>query len=383
MQSAKLRFRDRSTMFKSEYLFFHILYSVMFACDTYVILPAVVPLARYNSSIPRLVICMLATNLFGLIFSFHYNRRGIGIAEDVVAGMGLYTILTVGKYAPVFTKWLLVGVAGFSVGEILLVFCRKVKNKNHVRPVMVFRFLRCTQIVRRNTGITTLVMIVFLIGFKYWQTNQMDEAYQKETSENSQNDLNVNVIYGDEYRLSNNIDAIKYIRDNDEFQTLSYDEKCDVIRAIIYCEARYLGLCELHIEFVDMNKDSLLGSYEHITKTISINAKTLRDGSIPGGSAEELLITALHECRHCYQHLLGELFQKASPLQRNLYAFSNEDVAEWVTNLKNYKTSDGTVDGDLEYRLQVVEWDANNYAVKEANVYYLEIDKFLAENTQE
>ena len=122
-----------------------------------------------------------------------------------------------------------------------------------------------------------------------------------------------------------------------------------------------------------MNKDSLLGSYEHITKTISINAKTLRDGSIPGGSAEELLITALHECRHCYQHLLGELFQKASPLQRNLYAFSNEDVAEWVTNL----------DGDLEYRLQVVEWDANNYAVKEANVYYLEIDKFLAENTQE
>ena len=132
-----------------------------------------------------------------------------------------------------------------------------------------------------------------------------------------------------------------------------------------------------------MNKDSLLGSYEHITKTISINEKTLRDGSIPGGSAEELLITALHECRHCYQHLLGELFQKASPLQRNLYAFSNEDVAEWVTNLGNYKTSDGTVDGDLEYRLQVVEWDANNYAVKEANVYYLEIDKFLAENTQE
>ena len=383
MQNTKLRFKDQSTMSKNEYIFFHILYSAMFGYDTYAILPAVVPLTRYNSSIPRLIICILVTNLFGLLFSFRHNRRGIGVAADVVAGMGVYTILTAGKYMPVFTKYLLVGLAGFSVVEILFVICRKIKNKHHIRPVMTSRFLKCTQVVRRNTALTgVIVLIAFSIEFKYLQTSQMDETYQKEASENFQDNLNIDEIYGDEYQLSNNIDIIKYIRDNDEFQTLSYDEKCNVIRALIFCEARYLGLCELHIEFIDM-RDSLLGSYEHATKTIAINAKTLRDGSMSGGSAEELLITALHECRHCYQHLLGELFQNASPSQRNLYVFTNEDVAEWVTNLENYKTSDGTVDGESEYRLQVVEWDANNYAIKEANVYYLAIDKLLSENMQE
>ena len=49
-------------------------------------------------------------------------------------------------------------------------------------------------------------------------------------------------------QLSENIDIIKLIRDNDTFQALDYEKKCEVVQAILYCEARYLGLCEVNLQ---------------------------------------------------------------------------------------------------------------------------------------
>lgn len=51
MQDTKLKRRDRSTISKREYLINHALYSILLACDLYVILPIIVPIAKYNNSI--------------------------------------------------------------------------------------------------------------------------------------------------------------------------------------------------------------------------------------------------------------------------------------------------------------------------------------------
>ena len=190
-------------------------------------------------------------------------------------------------------------------------------------------------------------------------------------------ELSVLENYGDEYRLEKNIDTIKLIRDNDTFQTLDYEKKCDVLRAVCYCEARYLGLCKINIVFEDIEDDTLLGTYNHATKTITVNAKPIKDGSLPGGTAEELLITVLHECRHCYQNLLSEMYISATPEQRNLLAFTGEGVNDWITNIGDYKPGDETIEGQMEYYVQPIERDARTYAKAEVQIYYLEIDSIL------
>lgn len=68
--------------------------------------------------------------------------------------------------------------------------------------------------------------------------------------------------------------------------------------------------------------------------------KTIQDGTFLGCSSDELLRIVLHECRHVYQILLAECYYGISQSQRSLYAFS--DVEEWIENLKDYKSGDGT-----------------------------------------
>lgn len=117
------------------------------------------------------------------------------------------------------------------------------------------------------------------------------------------------------------------------------------------------------------------GSYNHATKTISINAGFIRDG----GTAYELLHTCLHECRHCYQHLLVDLYREIEPSQRNLLAFTEDGVGEWVKNMANYQQNDGTTTGEIAYQMQAIELDAENYALENVLSFYLTIDDVLEE----
>lgn len=221
-----------------------------------------------------------------------------------------------------------------------------------------------------------IVIIGILIGFSRFSNTEVDTTY----AEKLQN-VSVYEAYGDEYRLSSNIDKIKLIRDNDVFQTLDLEEKKEVLMAVGYCEARYLGLCEISIVFADMD-DTSLGNYNHETKTITINERPLKNAELTGGSARELCETMFHECRHCYQHLLIELYLDSSPAQRNLILFYNEGVNAWLENMEDYKSGGDTAVEMLDYVGQSVELDAITYSKEEADTLYGEIDKLLNEDVE-
>ena len=129
MQSAKLKRRDRLTISKREYLFNHALYSILLACDLYVILPIIIPIAKYNNSFSRLLLCMLAANFLGILLDFKYNRCDGVLTRDVMIGIASYLLLTLSMYAPVFTKWLLGGTFVLSAMGILLIVIRKINRK--------------------------------------------------------------------------------------------------------------------------------------------------------------------------------------------------------------------------------------------------------------
>ena len=378
MPKTKLKLKDKSTQSKGEYIFYHILYGIIIAYDSYYILPVVIPIVVYNNSTPRLAVCMLATGIFGILISYSYNRNGKGVVQDIISGIGLYLILTVGKYAPVFVRWLAVGLMIISAIGIISIVSKKIERQDRIRQVRLSRFLRSMQVIRRNVGVAAAIAIMVLqIGLENVGIQNVTEI------SGNKEELSVYATYGDEYMLERNIDTIKLIRDNDTFQALDYDRKCEVLRAICYCEARYLGLCKINIVFKDIEDESLLGAYNHSTKTITINAKIVKDGSLPGGTAEELLVTVVHECRHCYQKLLSEMYINATPQQRNLLAFTDEGVNKWVDNMEAYKSGNTTIMEKMEYYSQPVEIDARAYSQAQVPIYYSDIDRILSEEMSE
>ena len=401
MRKQGIKLKDKSTLSKGEYLFDHFLYGLILGSfDIYNILPYFVPIAKYNNSIPRLIICMLLTSMFGILFSYNYNRSGKGVIQDVLLGIGSYTVLTIGKYAFSFIRWLGLGLFVISLLGVVRIIAKRIRRIDRKKQIIISRFLRSTQVVRRNAGVCAAIVIIALpIALKCFPNDKLNEDYYAKVcaeyglnAEDVQDgigisgyggELSIHENYGDEYRLEENIDIIKWIRDNDTFQTLDYEEKCDVLRAICYCEGRYLGLCKIDIEFKDIEDTTLLGTYNHSTKTIIINSKPIKDGSLPGGTSDELLMTILHECRHCYQNLVSEMYINVTPEQRNLYAFKQNGVNDWITNLSNYKPGDETLEGQMEYYEQPIERDARIYAETAAQIYYLTIDSLLNKQTDD
>jgi len=240
-------------------------------------------------------------------------------------------------------------------------------------------FLRITLII---TGVS-LALVVLPVTLHFGNDRKLSDAYEAAGPERYKAGLHdiaempeVHEVYGDEYRLSANIDTIKLIRDDDTFQQLDYNKKCEVITAVLRCEGRYLGLEEFEIEFKDLD-DNTLGQFNPGTYCITINAKQIRDGSMPGGRADEVLNTCLHECRHYYQYLMMELYANATPEQRNLYVFTSEDVRSWLENAADYySVRQNDTDEYIKYVLQPLEVDAREYAKSEVKAYHLAMDNF-------
>ena len=243
------------------------------------------------------------------------------------------------------------------------------------------------QLMRRNFGIAFVVILVFIPVLLHFDSNKQLEADytsrietnsndHDEISEDGKDTLEVHEGYDDRYRLSENIDKIKLIRDNKTFQKLSYEEKKDVVTAILHCEGRYLGLEEFDIVFSEDLDIMTLGTCNFDNRTITINAKHLRYDT-----ANSVLSTCLHECRHYYQYLMIDLYVKASPKQRNLYAFTSEGVASWYENVINYHSvNDSNNTEEYEsYAMQSLEVDARQWANEQVKAYYDAIDEMTKE----
>lgn len=385
MQRKRFGIRDCSTMSEKEFLVNHTLCCTTFMFLIDWLLRLIVPGAYHRDSVPSLISCTIAANV-AIVVNYRYHRRKEAISQDVLIGMGSYVILILRDYLPFFCKLfircMLGGMLVLSVYGSACILSKKINRKNDVRSVVLSRIFSCVRLLKRNVAITAAIAIVLapIATRIFFNTKLVEDNEENLEAAQDEIDLSIRISYDDSYQLSENFDMIKFIRDNEIFQSLDYEKKQNVLRAIIYCEARYLGLCKINVEFVDTDNESLLGFYNHKTKTIYINRKPIQDGNLPGGTADELLRTVLHECRHVYQILLSECYYEISPSQRNLYAFY--DVGEWVDNLKNYKSSDGTIEGQIEYQSQAIELDAEEYSRKEAFIYYMSIDELLKAQAQ-
>lgn len=187
-------------------------------------------------------------------------------------------------------------------------------------------------------------------------------------------DYQAKKVYGDEYRLSNNLDRIKPVISEEEWDALDLKERQDTVVAIVECEARYLGIpFKIEVVFSDDLDYETKGYYAHTMHLICFNNQSLQeDGNM------EALNTALHEVRHAYQYSIVEVYAKLSPEERALFCF--DGVEEWYEEIITYV--DGYDDYDA-YLSQSLEEDSRKYASKESQSYINEINQLLKENSIE
>lgn len=387
MKKSKLKLKDKSTLSKSAYIFYHFIFGICFGIDIFFFLPTFIPTVHIESSYIKLIICLISTSLFGISFSYVNNRKFKGVLIDIFAGLGVYTGITLGKYSLRFIKFLLISTALITFFSLVQILTQKINNKSQMKRVVLARFLRSTQVLRYNFGIAFIIILLavpttlHIKGIR--DLPKSSSAVHQDEEDIDINDnlpLEVTEVYDDQFKLSENIETIKYIRDDDVFQKLSYDEKKEVVTAILKCEGRYLGLDEFDIVFSNRIGDNTLGSFSYSKRTITINAKPLKDNKLPGGTADEVLNTCLHEARHFYQYLMIELYEQATPKQRNLLAFTGEGVRSWRNNTKDYHSVNSEGESIFwDYAMQPLEIDARQYAYSESCVYYEAIDELLYE----
>lgn len=371
---------NRSAMGKFGYIANHLFWGSLFAIDLYALLPVVTPIAKYHQSIKTLFLCMVITGAIGIIATFRTHRTDMQMAENICSGGGAYILVTLGAYQENLVKCLFLCYIVFNVICFAAVFSKKIR-RDQFRKAVLNRLHRSILFTKRNTaflGVMVLILIPLSIRFSESGNLPEDTHYEVAGETVSQFDGTYEVAqaYDDKYKLSNNMDVIKKIRHNEEFQSLSFEEKCEVVEKIAFCEARYLGVPKITLRFDELS-DTMLGKYDHSTKIVTINSKPLKDGSLPGGSNEEVLRCVCHEIRHVYQYLLSEMYIDASPEQRNLLAFTSEGVADWIDNFENYYSTNemSTKEEYILYTLQPVEKDAKAWSEASVKEYFDAIDK--------
>lgn len=386
-EERKLKLRDRSTLTFAEYIVDHIIFGVILGYDLSIILPKIVPYMYFAQNILIIAVCLIATSIFGIAVSWKNNRTGKGVIIDIISGYGLYIGLILGKYVPDFMKTVLYITIAMTIIGLMLISLRKIKKKQIKKQIIFGRLLKSTQLVRRNVGVACACVLIFVPFSLHFNENaQLTSDYKKIRADvlNPGHDLGisesanlvVDKVYDEKYNLENNIDTIKYIRNDEEFSKLSYEEKCNLVETIARCEACYLGLEEFYVSIEEL-EDYEYGYFNQRTKTLMINSNLLKDSEKGKASARMVLDTVLHECRHYYQELMIKLYEGATERQRNLYVFTHEGVAEWNDNYHDYHSE---IDYYEAYRDQVIEVDSRNYSDKMIKWYYEEIDKYLDKN---
>ena len=80
---------------------------------------------------------------------------------------------------------------------------------------------------------------------------------------------------------------------------------------------------------------------------------------------------------------MAEIYKEATPEQRALILFRDQEVDEWVRNFNDYRASADDLEDYLLYYIQPIERDARRYADEQVEIYYAEIDSLLAERNSQ
>lgn len=311
----------------------------------------------YSKSMIILCLSVVIGCIVGIMLEIKAGRNEWNTFCNLITGYGLYTILTyweTGKQVIIATVIITVLL---SILFAALVMLRKIKN-NNAKKVICRRVQFSIHIMRRFLALGMTFIIVLFGVRSILGVNALTGSVPPSTNEST-----------NEQTITNNIDTVLLLQD-ELWDTLSANQKLDVLQTIANIERRYLGIpSELWVGVAEL-KEGTAANYNDSTHGIMINMDSLLNDS-----SWELLDSVCHEAYHAYEHRLCDVYESLREEDKQLRIFRQSGI--YSNEFCNYENGEKDF---YKYYNQKCEEDARSYAEDAVNDYYSRIEKYLLEN---
>lgn len=295
--------------------------------------------------------------IIGIAFDMKSNRNGLSIVCNLILGFGSYTVFTYMPIRKTFIVVTLCVVVALSAIFAGLVMFRKIKNKKKARRIIRRRIIRSLEGSKYMLGIG-LAIIIFVSGAGTLFGSGIMISSEKPAAQE-----NIN-----EQTIANNIETVLLLQD-ELWETLTVQQRLDVLQTIANIEQRYLGLPnELNVGAANL-KQGKIAYYTDLTHEIIISIDSLLYDS-----SWELLDSVCHEAYHSYQHRLVDAYNASDENTKSLRIFRK--ASSYANEFGNY------INGDEDFSVyysQDCENDARDYAVKAVEDYCTKINEYVEE----
>ena len=291
----------------------------------------------------------------GIFLEMKKQRNGISVLMNLLAGFGLYTVLS---YYPIKRKLILISTvtaASLAVVYSILILCQKIRKREMFKRILLRRAIRAGK-ASRDLICTSFAVIMLAIGFNVVFGTALITPSTVPTKQPG------NV----EQTISNNLDTLVMLQE-ETWSALTVDEKLNILQTIANIEQRYLGLPnELNVGASDL-QEGLAGYYSDPDHLIIVSMDSLQNGS-----AYELTNTIAHEAYHSLQHRIVDAYDEASDELKSLILYHDapiykKELADYVDGFEDF----------CGYYLQECETDARRYAEAAADEYFERIDEYV------
>lgn len=294
--------------------------------------------------------------VYTVFFDIHV-WTGWTIVKALSIPYGVYTIIAYSKTAGLWMTIVLGAATIIALAYSVFLLSQKIRNSKNKVKIIKRRLYRCS--VGTQSIITVALLVVMgIIGANGVFGNNI-LASSVPAIASKQNAAQT---------ISNNIDTVLLLQE-EEWVSLTTQEKLDTLQTVANIEAHYLGLPnELNVGAANLDEDTL-ACYDDRTYTISIDLNHLESASV-----YDVLESCCHEAYHSYQHRLVDAYNSTDEYLRGLRLF---DMAAQY----NYEFDD-YANGNSEfyaYYFQDCEIDARDYAEDAVEDYYNRIDEYLRE----
>ena len=329
----------------------------------------------YRQSIMILILLVSGSCIIGGCIRWRKCMTMLGIVEDVLVGIGIYTAVSYIKYYSQII--LVVGLVCFSLIITISYFYLskkykginifKIRDTKKRKRIIDNRLLKTFTVSYLVLSLGTLVIEIPIIYNRFVNMCIISSAETKESKDEDSEVSSLENIQKDKAKDERMRQIVKI--ENDDTFEIPVKEKLDVAQAIIDDSGEKLGTPFPVTAVIDDLDENTLASYSKDTRTIRIDKEFIEEGS-----SEEFLKTCLHESYHAYQVALTDVYNKLSEEDKGLQIF--DDCPIYIYEMENYESGEN----HEKYYNQWLEVRARDYAEYSCERYHTEIGEFLNSN---
>lgn len=327
--------KDKNTLGKGEFLFFQFLIT----CGLYGLYKIIFVSLPYVNDLRSNVILFLIiilSNYIGINLCWEKRRNHLTTMTNGLLPLGIYTVLSYVDLCPILISFVL--IMSMAICSMYIILMHLIHTKKQRKTKIFYRYIFLGQ---RTLAAFFLSSCLVWIPLFHIDGQIPLEPYDLEVSK-------------EEWI------AEMDILDKDSWENANWRNRIQLAENIIEIEAKDAGMDHKPTLRVHELEESHLGSYYNRSKVLTLDYDVIMTKD-----PEFMLQTLLHECRHMQQHELKTRYEEGDV--GNLTEPELKQAEAFLKGFRDYKRV--KKDGYMAYDSQLVERDADAYAIKNIHLY--------------